>query len=73
MADLYVLYIQNGSGVQFEMGAEIARNAKRRSFTIRKSALNFARKHGAKVAHIHFPDDGRPTVVATLDPEEELR
>lgn len=67
--DLYLLYLQGPSGVSFEMGGERAYNAKRRSFTVRKPALNYARKHGAKVAHVHFPADGPPVVVDVLDPE----
>ncbi|MBV6758375.1 hypothetical protein [Rhodococcus opacus] len=70
-ADLYLLYLQDSSGVSFEMGGERAYNAKRRSFTIRAAAVNYARKHGAKVAHVHFPSDGPPVVVAVLDPKEQ--
>ncbi|CDZ88969.1 hypothetical protein ACQR3W_21700 [Rhodococcus ruber] len=68
--DLFVLFLDHENGVEFRMGGEFDYNAKRRAFAYRKPAISYARKHGAKVAHIEFPPRGIPVVVGVIDPSE---
>lgn len=71
--DLYILFIpdpEGGESPELEMGGTKNYNARYRTFAVRGSAINFARKHGAKVAHLHFPAAGDPYVVGVIDPAD---
>jgi hypothetical protein len=75
-ADLFILYKREPtafgrSTVILEMGGERDYNAKRRTFTVRASAVNYAKKHGALIAHVHFPAFGYPAVLEVIDPSAE--
>ncbi|MBM4469884.1 hypothetical protein GS982_20010 [Rhodococcus hoagii] len=67
--DLYVLYRQTGDAVELDMGGT-ARDNRRRTFTREVPAVNYARKHDAKVVCIRIPVDGPPVVVGVIDPKE---
>lgn len=69
-ADLFVLFLDSDDGVEFRMGGERDYNARRRAFAYRKPAVTYARKHGAKVAHIQFPPRGVPVIVGVIDPKD---
>jgi hypothetical protein len=80
--NLFILYRQDGDGilgspgVSLDMGANTNRPGIARTFTRRADAVNYARKHGAKVAQVHFPDFGYPAVLDVInpaDPAEENR
>lgn len=70
-SDLYILYIPDPEGEEspeLEMGGTKSYNAHHRTMSTRGTAVNYARKHGAKVVRLHFPATGDPYVAEIIDP-----
>jgi hypothetical protein len=69
--DLFILYIpstEEGEGPELAMGGRSFHLPNHRTMSVRGTAVNYARKHGAKVVRLHFPATGDPYVAEIIDP-----
>jgi hypothetical protein len=73
-SDLFVLYIPAPEGEpELIMGGDGHHTANHRTMSVRGTAVNYARKHGAKVVRLHFPATGDPYVAEIIDPAESAK
>lgn len=75
-SDLYVLFVpstEDEENPELVFGGDGHHTAHHRTMSVRGTAVNYARKHGAKVVRLHFPTSGDPYVAEIIDPADEPR